>query len=132
MFYEAKRFADHAALRAEQWRVPKVVEQVDEYARLLEVNREKIAASYGRVCRNLVSLHGLSVRHRERHALLEHVAGKPLSIDAEPRLVVFGFDADQRNGAAWKPHRDRLFELLGKRRFLLKGEEQGLPSWHPK
>ena len=60
-----------------------MVEQVNEYARLLEDDREKIAASYGRVCPNLVSLHGLSVRHRERRALLQDVAGEPLSIGAD-------------------------------------------------
>ena len=125
VFYEAKRFSDHKALRAERGRVPEVVKQVGKYARLLRENRERIAASYSRVCRNLLSLCGMSARHRERHALLERIAGKPLSIDAKPRLAVFGFDADQRNGAAWKRHRERLFELLGRERVLLKGESKG-------
>ena len=126
VFYEAKRFADHAALRAKQWRTPKAVEQIDRYARLLRDNHKKIAESYGRVCRNLLSLRGMSARYRERHALLERMAATPLSIDAEPRLVVFGFDADQRDGAAWQPHRDRLFDLLGKKRVLLKGKSKNL------
>ena len=126
VFYEAKRFVDHAALRAKQWAVPSVVKQIDRYATLLRDNREKIAESYGRVCRNLLGLHGMSVRHRERHALLEHVARTPLAVDTEPRLVVFGFDADQRDGAAWNPHRDRLFDLLGKKRVLLKGRSKNL------
>ena len=126
VFYEAKRFADHAALRAKKWRIPKAVEQIDRYANLLRDNREKIAESYGRVCRNLLSLRGMSVRDGERHALLQRVAGTRLSIDTEPRLVVIGFDADQRNGAAWRPHRDRLIDLLGRSRVLLKGKSKNL------
>lgn len=126
VFFEAKRFADHAALRSEQWRIPKVVEQIDRYSTILRANSEKVAESYGRVCRNLRSLHGMAGRHGERHALLERVAGMPLSIDAEPRLVVFGFDADQRKGAAWSPHRDRLLDLLGRKRVLLKGKSKNL------
>ena len=124
VFYEAKRFADHKALRAKKWSIPKVVTQIDRYSTLLRDNAEKIAESYGRVCCNLLSLHGMSARHAERHALLEYVSRKPLLIDTEPRLVVFGFDADQRNGAAWTPHRDRLLELLGKKRVLLKGKSK--------
>ena len=126
VFYAAKRFVDHVALRAKQWAVPSVVKQIDRYATLLRDNREKIAESYGRVCHNLLGLHGMSVRHRERHALLEHVARTPLAVDTEPRPVVFGFDADQRDGAAWTPHGDRLFELLGRQRVLLKGKSKNL------
>ena len=126
MFYEAKRFADHKALRAKKLATPKVVEQINRYSTLLRDNIEKIEESYSRVCRNLLSLHGMSARHPERNALLEQVSGKPLSIDTEPRLVIFGFDADQRNGKAWTPHRDRLRDLLTKRRVLLKGKSKNL------
>lgn len=124
-FFEAKRFADHGALRAEKGRIPNVVEQIDRYSKLLRDNSQKVVESYGRICANLLSLHGMEERHPERHAMLQRIAGKPLSIDPEPKLVVFGFDSDQRNGPAWKPHRKRLVDLLGKERVLLKGNPKG-------
>ena len=37
----------------------------------------------------------------------------PLMVDVEPRLVVFGFDSDQREGKHWKRHRDKLGDRLG-------------------
>ena len=126
VFYEAKRFADHGALRAKDERsLPNVVKQIDCYSKLLRDNREKVVESYLRVCSNLLSLRGMEERHRERHGMLERISRKPLSIDPEPKLVVFGFDADQRDGYAWKPHRKRLVELLGKERVLLKGNSKG-------
>ena len=76
-----------------------MVEQIDRYSALLRDNAEKIAKGYGRVCGNLLSLHGMSARHAERHALLEYVSGKPLLIDAEPRLVVFRL---RRRSAEWR------------------------------
>ena len=123
VFYEAKRFAN-PELRAKERSIPKAVRQIDRYSAILRDNYAKIVESYGRVCGNLLHLHGMSARHPERHAMLERIADKPLSIDPDPRLVVFGFDADQRDGHAWKPHRERLCDLLGKNRVLLKGESK--------
>lgn len=124
VFYEAKRFADHGALRAEGRRTPNVVEQIDRYSKLLRDNCQKVVDSYGRVCTNLLSLHGMEERHPERHALLQRIARKPLSINPEPKLLVFGFDSDQRDGHAWKRHWKRLVELLGEERVLLKGNSK--------
>lgn len=42
-------------------------------------------------------------------------------IQSEVRLVVFGFDNDQKNGANWSGHRDKLKFALGDK-LLLKGE----------
>lgn len=36
-----------------------------------------------------------------------------LELDPHPRLVVFGYDADQRSGTNWEPHREKLDKLLG-------------------
>ena len=125
VFYEAKRFANHEALRADKGRTPPVVSQIEIYEGLLESNAEKVAASYDRVCRNLVALHGMRERHPERHEMLRSVAGRPLAIDERPRLVVFGFDSDQRSGKAWVPHRDRLKAMLDRNRVLLRGSSRG-------
>ena len=118
VFFEAKRFANRE-LRSNKGRMPRVIEQIDEYSALLDENRARIAERYRRVCRNLQCLRGVTKRHPERHALLESIAEKPLSIDAKPRLVVFGFDAAQRDGKVWKGHRQRLVEILGRQRVLL-------------
>lgn len=128
VFFEAKRFADRGALRASDGSLPKVVEQVEGYAKLLRDNREKVVECYQRVCSNLLSLRGMELRHQERHRVLERIAGTSLTIDPEPRLVIFGFDADQRDGSAWKPHRKRLIDLLGKERVLLKGDSKDFRS----
>ncbi len=37
----------------------------------------------------------------------------PPVIDTEPRLVVFGFDEDQRDGTVWGRHRTRLAQEFG-------------------
>ena len=123
VFFEAKRFAN-GELRAKKGQTPNVIEQIDKYSALLEENRPRIVDRYGRVCRNLRRLSGVAKRHRERHALLESIAEKPLSIDTKPRLVVFGFDADQQDGEVWEGHRQRLIEMLGRQRVLLKGKAQ--------
>ena len=126
VFYEAKRFANHTALRAKNGKsLPKVVEQIDLYSQVLRDNRAKVVESYGQVCSNLLRLRGMRERHWERHGMLQRIAGKPLSIDPGAKLVVFGFDADQRDGSVWKPHRKRLFDLLGKERVLLRGNSKG-------
>ncbi|MDE0029245.1 MAG: hypothetical protein OXU42_07590 [Deltaproteobacteria bacterium] len=125
VFFEAKRFANRD-LRAEKGRTPRVIEQIREYSALLDQNRARIVDRYRHVCRNLRCLRGVAKRRPERHALLESIAEKPLSIDAKPRLVVFGFDAAQRDGRVWKGHRQRLVEVLGRQRVLLKGKAQDI------
>lgn len=47
----------------------------------------------------------------------------PLTVNRDVRLVVFGFDSDQRNGPAWTPHRKKLEGLLPGR-LLLKGDAE--------
>ena len=122
VFYEAKRFANHKELRAKKGRKPAVVSQIQKYKHLLEANRPAIEESYKCVCRNLVELHGMRERHPDRDKMLQSIAGKPLALDKRSRLVVFGFDYDQKLGRAWESHRDRLIAMLGRKRVLLKGD----------
>lgn len=121
VFYEAKRFANRSALRAEGSKQPDVVAQIEGYSQLLRDNRTGVVKSYACVCSNLLGLRGMRERHKERQKMLERIADKQLSIDEEVRLVVFGFDNDQKGGAGWK-HCERLIDLLGKDRVLFKGE----------
>ncbi len=46
-----------------------------------------------------------------------------LVVDETPRLIVFGFDEDQKNGKNWKPHREKLRDAIGNR-LLLRGSSK--------
>ena len=123
MFFEAKHFAN-PELRVREGNQPKVVQQMAKYQRLLEKCRETVYESYRRVCDNLLRLNGVAERHEERHNMLEYIVERPLTINDSPRLVVFGFDEDQKRGDVWKRHRQRLIDKLGKKRVLLKGDSK--------
>ena len=122
VFFEAKRFDNHKALRKQGAEKPEVVEQIATYQSKLRDNRGAVIKSYCRVCGNLHSLHGVAERHPERHAMLERVASgvAELTIDEDPVLIVFGFDGDQKVGKYWEPHRKKLEEQL-EGRVRLKG-----------
>ena len=113
-FYEAKRFADDRSLRARKGN-PEVIRQINTYAELLSGQRTDIEDSYRKVCRNLSALDGVAEKHPGRHKLLTRIAKEKveLHIDTKPHLLVFDFDADQRDGKVWKPHRCKLGRELG-------------------
>ena len=102
-----------------------MVNQVKRYASTLSDNRRAIEDSYCRVCRNLVDLRGLAERFPKRHLLMERIVERPqeLFVDENPRLIVFGFDGDQKNGSYWKPHLQKLRDEIGDKRVLLKGRQ---------
>ena len=123
VFFEAKDFTN-SELRAKGVADPKVFGQIETYGGLLRERHDEVVASYRRVCENLLNLRGLCKRHPQRHELLKGIVdgSTPLKVNTEPRLVVFGFDADQSAGKVWKRHRDKLRDRLGKERVLLKGK----------
>ena len=102
VFFEAKHFAN-SEIRAKGDSEPKVVKQVKRYARLLKENRETIQQSYRQVCCNLLYIRGLADRYPLRHKILSCIAdgSEQLFVDEDPRLVVFGFDGDQKKGKYW-------------------------------
>ena len=115
VFFEAKHFGkSKGTLRAKGDTKPKVICQIERYAGLLRRNRKAIIDSYRRVCCNLLNLNGIDKRNPERHKLLHGVVdgSRQLHIDEEPELVVFGFDADQRDGENWRCHREKLKSQL--------------------
>ena len=126
VFFEAKDFTN-PELRRRGDANPDVVDQIETYSRLLSDRHDEIVDSYRRVCGNLLRLRGIDDRHAERHEMLEGIAGgsTPLKANVEPRLVVFGFDADQRDGENWRPHRDKLKDRLGNR-VIFRGSSKGL------
>jgi hypothetical protein len=115
VFFEAKRF-DNRDLKSKEGD-PRVFDQVRKYEKFIKDNASAIETSYRRVCQNLVDL-----APNRAHDLVKRVAGDPgqLLVDTNLRLVVFGFDDDQRVGKVWSKHRRKLEDLLGKR-LLLKG-----------
>ena len=123
VFFEAKQFSNKE-IRANGAQTPKVAEQIDTYATLLTQHREVLEESYRRVFENFLALKGLAGSHTVRDELMRAVLDgrKRLEIDTQPRLVIFGFDQDQKLGRVWKPHRDKLEELLGAQNVLLKGK----------
>ena len=123
VFFEAKHFSD-SRLRGEVGKQPEVVEQVERYRCMLREEREAIRDSYWRVCKNLTELRGLAELYPKRHAMMKDVVVRQQSlfINENPRLIVFGFDQDQKDGSVWKPHRQKLQEAIGKKRVLLRGK----------
>ena len=124
-FYEAKHFSNRE-LRAKGGD-PQVIGQIRAYQQLLSKHRADIPKSYRNVCCNLYQLHGIAERHPERHGLLEEIVGgrAELDISTEPCLLVFGFDADQKDGKNWERHRDRLNKALP-HRVTMCGEPRAL------
>ena len=125
VFFEAKHFDNLQELRASGGATPKAVEQINAYSDRLAKNSDAIVSSYRRVCENLVSLKGVPDRHPVRHSVVEAIVdgSKALSVDPEPVLIVFGFDADQRDGSNWRRHRKKLHGFLPDR-FFLKGDSK--------
>lgn len=128
VLYEAKRF-DNGALRAKGDEIPAVAKQIETYSSLLQRNREAVIDSYRRVCSNFRSLRGVAGRHAERHGMLKDIVGgsRSLDLDPNPRLVVFGYDADQDVGKNWGCHKRKLRKLLNDR-FLLRGKSKNFKS----
>lgn len=125
-FHEAKHFTNKE-LRAASGRTPPVAEQIARYRATLIHHADKLAGSYQAVCRALVRLDRLRQMLSGTGAisrldpLVSRVAdaSKPPGIDTEPRLVVFGFDEDQRQGAVWQGHKARLTNEFGLRVYAV-------------
>lgn len=110
VFHEAK-IAANPELRAAPDRVPAIVQQVARYTQTLTGKADQLTAGYQALCRDLSRLDALRQRVQQvtglaegalwhRDPLVKAVAegSRQLRLDPQPRLVVFGFDADQRDG----------------------------------
>ncbi len=117
VFYEAKQFSNKE-LRAATENVP-VLQQLRRYETFLDNEQADLIESYRTVCGNLSALLGVRDRYSAMLAAMSNTA--QLAIRADVRLVVFGFDADQKDGANWSGHRRKLEAVLGDR-LLMKGD----------
>lgn len=116
VFHEAKHFGN-SELRSGPTRPPPVAEQIGRYRRAIARHAQAIAESYRDVCQALVRIEAMRRRVQAvspttpaLDPLISRVAEENLicAVDPEPRLVVFGFDQDQRDGLVWAKHRGRL------------------------
>ncbi len=118
VFWEAKLFCN-ADLRAAGGRVPAVLEQIGGYRKALRERRAGVLESYRQVAKDLVAIAGMSGGVRVPDQLTVRVAEDPgkLTMAEEPDvgLLIYGFDADQRDGRFWRPHRDKLLGALPNR-----------------
>jgi hypothetical protein len=48
-----------------------------------------------------------------------------LAVDPRVRLVVFGYDADQRDGKVWEEHKKKISDELSKKGLLSRGDPKG-------
>lgn len=112
VFHEAKHFTN-LELRAAPKKRPAVLNQLGRYRGSLGQNASGLASSYPLVCQALLRFDTLRRKVRSSHpawATRQHPeldplirdvaeAKRHLTIERLPRLVIFGFDADQRDGA---------------------------------
>lgn len=117
VFHEAKHFTN-PALRAKTGE-PDVIGQVRRYQEAIARHEALLIGRYSATCRvhqrlsvmrrRVLAEHGKSTN--ELNPLIQEVAEgtAKLIIDPNPRLVIFGFDADQKDGRL-----DKNKEALGK------------------
>ena len=103
VFHEAKHFSN-SGLRSKSG-TPAVVKQIRRYRNTIKLHAPDLAQRYQAVCRALVRLDAMrrAVRNVARSGLdpliLEVANGVvDLQVDSNPRLIVFGFDGDQKKG----------------------------------
>jgi len=126
-FWEAKLFTNKE-LRAKAGDSP-VVRQIEKYKVILNKYRDDVLASHKRVASNLVSIANMSCGVRSvGPAILSVAEGAPLAMATPPHvgLILYGFHADQWDGAIWKPHLDKLRSAVGINSILHRGEAKGL------
>lgn len=120
VFWEAKTYAN-GELRALGEEAAPVCRQVEAYRTILTAQRESVEASYTRVAQNLVAFKAMGWA-RALPPLIEAVGtgAAKLRLGDVPRvgLVVFGFDAGQRDEARWQAHRLKLEQHIPTVRFV--------------
>lgn len=128
VFFEAKSYSN-SEIRHPESR-PKVLDQIQDYERIITERLKEIEDSYQQVADNISNLMGWDNR---RSNLFSEVADNGLDVDPEVKLVVFNFKQLQKKEAN-SPGGDfaRLKDALGAHRVLTKGNpskfETGIKS----
>jgi len=130
VFWEAKLFAN-GEIRA-RGNVPLVVDQIEEYRRVVKERRPDILEAYPIVAANMVSIAGMSHGKRTVGPAIHAVArGAPLVVDTPPKvgLIVFGFGADDKDGEIGKMHLEKLKDLIGRDLVIARGRAKDVKLW---
>ena len=128
-FVEAKLF-NNKELRAKNGDAP-VLRQIAKYEELIQQCKENLLNSYLKIAKNLVDLDGDSISPAKRDICKKVIklgSTGMIAISNQPRLIIFGFDNDQKNGATWLPHLEKLEERLGHNRLFVKGDAKDLTA----
>lgn len=115
VFYETKHYSNKE-IRASKENDAPVLDQLKRYEKSLEKHKADIITSYKLVCQNLQKLNIIG----NRLNISSIADGNSFEIDPWPRLVIFGFDQDQKDGIIFKFHMDKLKSKIGKR-LIIKG-----------
>lgn len=114
-FFEAKHYTYTVALRATDGDA-KVIRQLEKYANILNQKRAEILSAYKESIRLAGQIKGCNILGSQfSDSDLDN-----LELDVDPRLVIFGFDDDQKNGKNFQKHMGKLKEKINSR-LLLKG-----------
>jgi hypothetical protein len=117
VFWEAKHFSNaelRADLKSEDAKPP-VIAQMKKYQAYLAAYGAEVVDSYARMAKNWVAIADMGAKRSVSPLIREVGLGKRrLILGEEPkvRLVIFGFDAAQRNDKAWQEHLARLKKNL--------------------
>ena len=122
VFYEAKLFTNKE-IRKPKGVQPPVINQLDDYIKALTKHGPDILDSYTLVCKNKQDL-GL-LKSKDLANLISSKSS--FSIDNIPRLVIFGFDEDQRTGKIHTEHLENL-RLYTKCPIIAKGAPKSFKS----
>lgn len=125
VFWEAKTFYN-PELRSSGEK--NVVRQIELYRSILAAFRADVIESYRIIAGNLAALASLSGGARHLDPAVRRIAeGGELVIGdpAEVNLIVYGFDAAQRD-KVWRPFEIELKARLAHGRILARGETRGL------
>lgn len=115
-FWEAKTY-DNSALRADlrSDKPPAVLEQIERYKAALQSERDNILRSYKLVSSNLIAIAQMGWA-RTLSPLIKEAAGDGvLTLPEQPEvgLIIFGYDAGQKESKNWAQHLSRLQKSVG-------------------
>jgi hypothetical protein len=92
--------------------MPEVIKQIRGYRSTIKHHEEYLTERYHSVCLTMERLNAMgrqAGKSRDLNSLIQKAAQKrvELRIDPNPRLIVFGFDANQRDGR-WKTYLENI------------------------
>lgn len=128
-FYEAKHYNNPEIRKNEtsdeNIDIIKVSSQIDRYKKLIDGHGSEIIDGYVKVITNLKDLHGECFEKWNNFAPVEQIK---LEINPNVKLIVFGFDDDQKNGKHFKSTFEKLERQLKKENVLKKGNPSGFTN----